>query len=153
MTEKVYRASNSRVIFTSAAVFNPQGKDLISYKHKSCVVYTYECCCSNSYIGQTSRHLETRIKEHVPKCVKEYIKDQPKKMGNATSNAIKRSSISEHLVKHPVCGKSYNEMRFKILRSCTNNFDLVKIEAIYIHLNKPKLCKQKEFDYSLSLFS
>ena len=73
------------------------------------------------------------FKEHVLKCVKEYIKDQPKKTGNATSNAIKRSSISEHLVKHLVCGKSYNEMRSKILRSCTNNFDLVKIKAIYIH--------------------
>ena len=69
MMEKVYRASNPRVIFTLAAVLNPYSKDLISYKHKNCVVYTYECCCSNSYIGQTSRHLETRIKEHVPKCV------------------------------------------------------------------------------------
>ena len=29
-------------------------------------------------------------------------------MGNATSNAIKRSSISEHLVKNPVSGNSYN---------------------------------------------
>ena len=153
MTEKVYRASNPTVIFTSAAVLNPKGKDPIPYKHKSCVVYTYECCCSNSYIGQTSRHLETRIKEHVPKCVKEHVKDQPKKMSIATTNAIKRSSISEHLVKNPACGNSYSEMRFKILRSCTNIFDLVKIEAIYIHLHKPKLCKQKEFDYSLSLFS
>ena len=42
-----------------------------------------------------ARHLETRIKEHVFKCVKEYVKDQPKKMSNATSNAIKRLSISE----------------------------------------------------------
>ena len=117
------------------------------------MVYTYECCCANSYIGQTSRHLETRIKEHVPKCVKEHIKDQPKKMSNATSNAIKRSSISEHLVKNPKCGNSYSETRFKILRSCTNIFDLIKIEAIYIYLNKLKLCEQKEFDYSLSLFS
>ena len=25
--------------------------------------------------------------------------------------------------------------------------------AIYIHLKKPKLCKQKEFDYSVSLFN
>ena len=73
-------------------------------------------------------------------------------MSNATSNAIKRSSISEHLVKNPVCGNSYNKMRFKVLISCTNNFDLVKIETIYIHLNKPKLCKQKEFGYSLALF-
>ena len=39
MTEKVYRTSNPRVIFTSAAVLNPKGKDLKLYKHKSCVVY------------------------------------------------------------------------------------------------------------------
>ena len=42
-----------------------------------------------------------------PKCVKEHVKDQPKKMSNATSNEIKRSSISQHLVKNPVCGNSY----------------------------------------------
>ena len=60
-------------------------------------------------------------------------------MSNATSNAIKRSSISEHLVKNPVCGNSYNEMRFKILRNCMNNLDLFKVEAIeMLHLNKPK---------------
>ena len=153
MTEKVYRASNPRVIFTSTSILNPKGKDHISHNHKSCVVYTFKCCCSNSYIGQTSRHLETRIKEHVPKCVREHIANQPKTLNAATSNAIKRSSISEHLVNNPLCGKSYNEKMFKIMRSCTNILDLVKIEAIYIHLNKPELCKQREFDYSLSLFN
>ena len=59
----------------------------------------------------------------------------------------------ENLVNNPGCGNSYNEMKYKIFRSCTNNFDLIKIEVIYIHLDKPKLCKQKEFDYLLSLFS
>ena len=75
----------------------------------------------------------------------EYVKDQPKKMSNRTSNATKSSSISEHIVKNPVCGVSYNEMRFKTLRSCTDNFDIVKIEAIYIDLNKPKI-KTKFFE-------
>ena len=56
---------------------------------------------------------ETEIKEHVPKCVKEYIKDQPKKMSNATSNAIKRSSISEHLVKNPGSWNTYNDRGLK----------------------------------------
>ena len=63
-------------------------------------------------------------------------------MSNATSNAIKRSSISEHLVKNPVCGNSYNEMRFKILRSCTNNFDLVTKSYIY-SLEQAKLMQAK----------
>ena len=117
------------------------------------MVYTFECCCSNSYIGQTSKHLETRIKEHIPKCVSDHISNQPKTISIATSNAMKRSSISEDLIKNPNCGKSYNVMKFRILRSCNNIYDLIKIEAIYIHLNELKLCKQKIFDYSLSLFS
>ena len=69
-------------------------------------------------------------------------------MSNITSNATKRSSISEHIVKNLVCGVSYNEMRFKTLRSCTDNFDIVKIEAIYIDLNKPKI-KTKFFEKNL----
>ena len=50
MTVRVYCESNPRIIFTSAAVLNPKGKDLISYKLKSYVVHTYECYCSNCYI-------------------------------------------------------------------------------------------------------
>ena len=65
MTEKVNRAANPRVIFTSSSVLSAKGKDLIFNKEKSCVVYTFECCWSNNYIGQTSWHLEMRIKEHV----------------------------------------------------------------------------------------
>ena len=85
--------------------------------------------------------------------MREHIKNSPKTTNIATLNAINRSSIAEHLIKNPICGKNFNDSSFKILRSSTNNFDLIKIEAIYIHLNKPKLCKQKEFDYSVSLFS
>ena len=66
---------------------------------------------------------------------------------------MNRSLISEHFVKNIICEKSYNERKFKILRSCNNIFDLVKIEAVYIYLNKPKLCKQKDFDYLISLLS
>ena len=79
------------------------------------MVYRFECCCSNSYISQTSRHLEIRIKEHNPKFVREHIKYQPKTISIATSNAMNRSSMSEHLVKNPICGKNYNETKFKIL--------------------------------------
>ena len=56
-------------------------------------------------------------------------------------------------MKNSTCGKNYNKTNFKILRCCNNIFDLVKTESKYSHLNKPKLCKQKDFDYLLSLFS
>ena len=72
MIEKVYRASNPRVIFTSAAVLTPRSKDLIStkiawYTRMNVVVQT---------VGQTLRHLERRIKEHVLKWFKKHVKDQ-----------------------------------------------------------------------------
>ena len=66
--------SQTEIVFTPSSVLSPKGKDLISNQHKSYLVYTFECCCSNNFIGQTSRHLETRIKEHVPKCVKNVSK-------------------------------------------------------------------------------
>ena len=43
---------------------------------------------------------------------------------------MNRSSKAKQLIKNPICGKSDNDVRFKILRSCTNIFDLIKIEAI-----------------------
>ena len=101
-SKKVYRAAKPRVIFTLSSVLSPIGKDLISNKHKSCVVYTFECCCSNNYISQTSRHLEIRIKEHTSKCVSDHISNQSKTIIIATSNAMNRSSISEHLTKNPI---------------------------------------------------
>ena len=48
---------------------------------------------------------KTRIKEHVPKCVREHIKNQSKTISIATLNAMNRSSIAEHLIKNLICGK------------------------------------------------
>ena len=41
---------------------------------------------------------------------------------------------------------------YDILKQCANKFVLIKMEAILIHLYKPELCKQKEFDYSVMDF-
>ena len=43
--------------------------------------------------------------------------------------------------------------RFKIIRNCFSISDLIKLEAICILIRKHKLCKQKGFDYTVSLFS
>ena len=42
------------------------------------------------------------------------MKNQPKTISIATLNAMNRSSIAEHLFKNPICGKSYNDLIFKI---------------------------------------
>ena len=47
---------------------------------------------------------------------------------------------------------TWNINRFKIIETCSNVFDLIKLEAICILLRKPVLCKHKDFDYTVSLF-
>ena len=69
------------------------------------MVHTFECWRSNSCIGQISRHLETTIKEHIPKCAREHINNQPKPICIETSNAMNRSSTSDQLFKNPICEK------------------------------------------------
>ena len=118
------------------------------------VIYQFSCFCKASYIGLTTRQLRKTVKEHIQKnvenfCLSEKKDDVPIKVINAS----KRSSIAEHLVNNSLCADNYNVNRFKIIKNCSNVFDLIKLEAICILLRKPVLCKQKDFDYTVSLFS
>ena len=51
-----------------------------------------------------------------------------------------------------MCANNYNMNRFKAIKTCNNVFNLIKLGAICILLKKPVLCKQKDFDYTVSLF-
>ena len=64
-----YNQISPRIIFLSKPLIKVQLKDPITNQDKSCIVYKFKCFCDKSYIGQTSRDLKTRIKEHLPTCV------------------------------------------------------------------------------------
>ena len=68
-------------------------------------------------------------------------------------NESKIPAISEHLVYNSDCASSYNFNRFKTIKNYFSISDMIKLEAICILIRKPKLCKQKDFDYTVSLFS
>ena len=70
-----------------------------------------------------------------------------------TKNAANRWLIVEHWVNNRDFARSYDLSIFKIIYHCNNVFDLIKMEAISLCFEKPVLCKQKEFDYKVSLFS
>ena len=65
----------------------------------------------------------------------------------------KKSAIAEHLVNNTYCGNNFDISKFSIMRQCSNTLELIRLEDILIHLNKPNLFKKKEFDYNLALFS
>ena len=68
-------------------------------------------------------------------------------------NASKRSAIAEHLVNNSNCASNYNLNRFKIIKNSFSISDMIKLEATCISIRIPKLCKQKYFDHTVSLFS
>ena len=79
---------------------------------KSMVVYQFTCAgCNSCYIGETSRHFSTRIKEH------------------AVSD--KNSHIFKHLSQFPSCKGMYTPSCFRILDSANSSIDLKLKEAFY----------------------
>ena len=62
-------------------------------------------------------------------------------------------NVAENLVNNRECAKKHDLSIFNIIHQYDNVSDLIKMETILIYLEKPVLCKQKEFDYKVSLFS
>ena len=141
------------MIFTSKPMLSHVCKDRIPMNDTSMVVYHFECCCGDSYVGHTVRRLGARIKEHVPACVIKHYKRQPLMdfaKNKTLLNAAKGSAVAEHLLKNPKCGLSLDRCKFTILHKCTSTFRLKILESVVIAAKEPKLCKQTEFDFVTS---
>ena len=57
-----------------------------------------------------------------------------------------------HLAANKECSLSYDDYDFRVLARCRSKYHLNILEAMYIHVLKPGLCKQKSFVAILSVF-
>ena len=116
----------TRFVFRSSrriASFFPF-KDKVPKYLRSSVVYLFNCrCCSASYVGQTTRHLHTRISEHL---------GISPITGKHTSNPTKSSVLSHS-------GHKVDFDDFKILSSCSDSYELMIHESLLINKYKPTL--------------
>ena len=104
-------------------------KSSVPFPFSANVVYQFHCLrdAGCSYIGQTKRHLLTRVKEHL----------SPLKQGGP------KSEVRTHINKCPCCHKNFLSMdNFKVLKKCKNSFETVIHEALSIKRLRPKLNKQ-----------
>ena len=102
-------------------------KDKIPKGLRSCVIYHFKCrCCSASYVGQTVRHLRTRVSEHLGISAL---------TGNKSSNP-KLTSILQHL---DATGHTASLHDFKIISSCSSSDELMIHESLLISKLKPTL--------------
>ena len=122
-----------KLVFTTFKLRNLFGvKDFVPQSLRSRVVYKFQCAsCNACYIGETTRHLSTRIREHL-------VSD-------------KSSHIYKHLQESETCKNSCSAESFTILDYATSKFQIKIKEALYIKWDNPSLNRQlKQLDLSLS---
>ena len=109
--------------FKVANMFNK--KEPIPRSLKSFVVYKFVCPgCNACYIGETIRHLSTRINEDL--------------------ETDKKSHIFEHFINNETCKALGTENCFEIIDSASTPFRLKLKEAMHIIWKKPPLNKQQK---------
>ena len=98
-------------------------KDQIPKFLNSHVVYKFECAnCNISYVGETARHLSTRVREHL--------------------GTDKQSHVYKHITSNDACTRVCDVNCFSILDRASTKYGLRTKEALHIRWEKPVLNKQ-----------
>ena len=97
------------------------------------VVYKFSCAsCNACYIGETSRHFATRVREHL--------------------SSDRSPHVFKHLHSSESCRISCSADCFTVLDSATTKFQVKLKESMYIKWEKPDLNQQvKHINLTLSL--
>ena len=114
---RVCRDFNIRAVFKSGPTLRSlltKVKDPLPREKQANVVYEVPCTCGKVYIGETTRRLGTRLKEHKDACIKGFTD---------------KSAIAEHAwtEDHPI---RWDDTR--ILQHASRSMELVVKEAICI---------------------
>ena len=107
-------------------------KDKIPDALRSNVVYKYKCdSCNAVYIGKTSRHFSTRVKEHLGISF----------LTNLTLTSPPFSAIRNHINNSNKNHDNYNLTmdQFNIITSANSELELLIKESLLIKTHKPTL--------------
>ena len=136
--QNCYRAVSTCLIFPSQCVLPAAKKDVLPPNQRSMVICEYVCHCDSRYVGRTTQKLQKRIKQHVPKAIRqkttltqeqETHRPQPTRIqSNRNCKAKSKtqfependSAIGQHLLESNQCARNYFDSLFKILTTaCT----------------------------------
>ena len=109
-------------------------KDPIPFDLRSRVVYKFSWAgCNACYIDETSRHLSTRVREHLSR--------------------DRNSHIYQHLQQSQACWGLANQNCFSIMDCAPNKLQLMLKEAMHMKWENPTLNKQlKHAHWALSFW-
>ena len=150
-----FGAVQPRVVFSTRQILPAIHKDVLPTFQQSNVIYEYVCHCDSRYVGRTSQRLQDRIRQHVPKSIRNRTSQErkqpacPEKLVNSIPHCD--SAIGNHLLHNQKRASHYKDNQFFILSKAQSDFHLSVLESIFITLRKPNLCRQKEFVYKHKL--
>ena len=155
--ESCYGSVSTHLVFTSKCMLPVAHKDVLPTIQKSFVIYEYKCHCDSRYIGQTFQQLQDRIKQHAPQWLRQQLthphQSQPHRSCKRTDTKPDcDSAIGQYLLDDDQCALNYDNKWFSILAAARSSLHLNLLEAAYIKTQRPVLCRQKGFVYTLKLF-
>ena len=132
-------------------------KYVLPIPQNSFVMYEYKCYYDSRYVRRTSQRLQNSSKQHIPQWLRQRL-TRPRRSQLHRShkqNVTKPdcgNSIGLHFLENDQCALNYANKRLSILVTVRRSFDLSLVEAAYIKIQRPVLCIQKKFVYTLKLF-
>ena len=136
-------------------------KGCASCQSKKYVIYEYVCHCDSRYVGRTTQRLQERIKQYVPKAIRQKTtltqeqgnhrsqptRTQPNRKCKAKSKtqfeAESDSAIGKHLLESNQCERNYSDSPFKILTTARSRFHLSLLEAVYVSWKNNRFVQAK----------
>ena len=141
-------------------------KDVLPANQRSMVIYEYVCHCNSRYVYRTTQRLQERIKQHVPKAIRQKTtltqeqgthrsqptRTQPNRKCKAKSKTQFEPesdfAIGQDLLESNQCARNYSDSQFKILTTARSQFHLVCWKRFIFH-GKKQICAGKSSTYSL----
>ena len=130
-------------------------KDVLSTTQESFVIHEHKCHCDSQYVRRTSQRLQNCIMQHVPKWLRQQLtrprRSQPHRLCKRNDTKMEwDSAIGQYFFENGQCALNYDNKRFSILATASSFFHLNLLETAYIKTQRPVLCRQKEFVYTLN---
>ena len=125
LVTRCYKPAIFWTILTTWAEFCLIQKDVLCIFQQRHLIYKLQCCCNATYIGRTSQSLEVRVKQLVPRYIRNHTTPGHSK--------LLYSAICEHLNALNRCVVDYSDGCFEALHRTWTRQHL---------LHRPSLCKQ-----------
>ena len=102
--ENCYGFVALRTVFVSRQMLSASRKDVLPAIQKSSVFYDYKGHCDSRHIGRTAQRLQDRIKQHVPKWLRQHTASQRVQPNRACKRKQPTpecdSAIGQHLLEN-----------------------------------------------------